>query len=179
MFKEARTLALAPDHQAALGENTKPDHSHLSQSLVQRGRVCLRVHGSSMLPWLRHGDIAILRKIPSASIRCGDVVLFRHDTRFFVHRIVSVAGVDEVSFVTKGDANPQTDGTLTHRDILGRVECLYRGRSRIVLNTPRSRALAFLIAQISRQTSVWFTLVRARSIAMRTARRLIRVLAIS
>ncbi len=149
----------------------------ISQHLSRRGRVWLRVQGSSMWPWVRPGDVAILRKVLPREICCGDIVLFARNSRFIVHRIVERCTRDGRNFlVTKGDANPHADGVIAMLEILGRVECIYRDRRRIEFHSREKRALGVLIARISSRTRFWAALVDARRVAIRPARRLLRTL---
>jgi signal peptidase I len=162
------------------GERRNGDAAKVAVALRWRGRVSLLVQGSSMLPWVRPGDIAILGKISPDDVRCGDIVLFRRDNRFFVHRIVERrTRVGRVVLVTKGDANPYPDGALAPSEILGHMERIYRGDRRIEFHSRRTRALSYLIAQVSRESGFWFVLVRAHRIATGTARRLLRTIRIS
>lgn len=156
------------------------DAQRIVSALQERGQVFLRVYGISMLPWVRPGDIAILRKVSPEDIRCGDIVLFRRDNRFFVHRKVERFTWSGQNFiVTKGDANPHADGVIAMSEILARVERIYRGGRRIEFDSPGKRALGALIARISCRTRFWAGLVDARSIAIRPARRLLRTLRFS
>jgi len=95
----------------AVGERRGSDVQLIADALRIRGRVLLRTYGSSMLPWMRPGDISRVRKTSVENVRCGDLVLFRRHDRLFVHRIVDervTLGVREVS--AKGDAHPESDG---------------------------------------------------------------------
>ncbi len=133
-----------------------------------------------MLPWVRPGDIAILRKVSPDEVQCGDIVLFRRDERFFVHRNVEWFTWGGRNFiVTKGDANPRADGVIAMSEILGRVERIYRGGRRIEFDSHRRRALGALIARVSCGTQFWTALVDAHRIAIRPARRLLRSLRFS
>lgn len=162
------------------GERLVTDTTRIGTSLQERSRICLRVQGSSMLPWVRPGDIAILRKVSPEEVRCGDIVLFRREERFFVHRNVEwFTWGGRNFFVTKGDANLHADGVIALPEILGRVERIYRGRRRIEFRSPKKRALGVLIARISSRTRFWAALVDAHRIAIRPARRLLRTLRFS
>ena len=157
------------------GERRATDATRIAKSLQERSRVCLRVQGCSMLPWVRPGDIAILRKVLPEEIRCGDIVLFRRENRIFVHRKVerfTWGGRDFI--VTKGDANPHADGVIAMPEILGRVERIYRAGRRIEFHSRERRTLNVLIARISSRTRFWAALVHAHRIAIHPARRLLR-----
>ena len=157
------------------GERRATDAKRIAESLQERSRVCLRVQGCSMLPWVRPGDIAILRKVSPEEIRCGDIVLFRRENRIFVHRKVERFTWGGRNFiVTKGDANPHADGVIAMPEILGRVERIYRAGRRIEFHSRERRTLNALIARISSRTRFWAALVDAHRIAIHPARRLLR-----
>src|ERR1700756_1673093 len=95
------------------GERRLDDVAQISRLLDQQGRVTLRVRGSSMLPWVRPDDIAVIRQAGIDEVRCGDVVLFKHESRLFVHRLVEKHGtLREARFLAKGDAHPGSDGIV-------------------------------------------------------------------
>src|SRR5437879_13141692 len=72
----------------AVGEPRRSDVQLIADALRIRGRVLLRTYGSSMLPWMRVGDISRVRRTRVESVRCGDLVVFRRHSRLFVHRTV-------------------------------------------------------------------------------------------
>src|SRR5260370_10208645 len=74
------------------GERREGDALRLADALKRHGRISLRVHGTSMQPWMRSKDIALIRQISIENVRCGDVVLFRRENHLFVHRIVERRG---------------------------------------------------------------------------------------
>jgi signal peptidase I len=164
----------------AVSERRGSDVQGIADALRIRGRVYLHVQGSSMLPWVRPGDIALLGKVSPEEIRCGDILLFRRENRILVHRKVERFTWDRRTFfVTKGDANPHADGVIVPSEILGRLERIYRGGRRIEFDSRESRALNVLIARVSSRTRFWSALVHAHRVAIRPARRLLRTLRFS
>jgi signal peptidase I len=98
------------------------------RTLRRRGRLALRVTGASMLPSVLPGEVVFVRQGGIAGARRGELVLFRRDGRLFVHRVV--ARGDGGALVTRGDANPASDGTVRPAEFLGRVvRQLRRGRA--------------------------------------------------
>ena len=143
------------------GERRKSDVQHITDSLLTRGRVLLKAYGSSMQPWVRPGDIAIVQKVTSENVRCGDLILFRRHNRLFIHRIVDervAFGVREVS--AKGDAHPESDGWLGTDELLGRVVFIFRGNRRIPLETSSRVVLGRVIAQLSLWNRFWYPAAR-------------------
>jgi signal peptidase I len=156
------------------GERRNGDAAIIAAVLERRGRVSLRVQGASMLPWVRPGDIANIRRVSADTIRCGDVVLFRRKSQLFVHRIIEKRGArGAAQFRAKGDAHPTCDGMVEQQELLGRVARIYRRGRRIDLDAPWQIALGLLISQLSLWSRFWYPLVRLAAIATRPARRLL------
>jgi SOS-response transcriptional repressor LexA len=162
------------------GERRASDASRIAEALKRRGRIALRVQGTSMLPWVRSQDIALIRQTPMENVRCGDVVLFRRENHLFVHRIVKKQGsVEAAQLLSKGDAHPTTDGILEEQELLGRVVRIYRNGRRIDLDAPGQLALGLFISQLSLHSRFWYPTARLVALAARPARRLLHALHIS
>lgn len=84
--------------------------------------------GRSMLPLIRDGEMLHVQRTNAAQLKVGDIVLFRHDSKFTAHRIIR-KWKDE--FVTRGDAGLEADGAIQGEAIVGKVvakECVQSGR---------------------------------------------------
>jgi signal peptidase I len=157
-----------------VGERRNGDAAEIAAALQRCGHISLRVQGTSMLPWVRPGDIARIGKVLTGAIRCGDVVLFRRENRLFVHRIIEKGGsLDAAEFRAKGDAHPTCDGVVEQQELLGRVVWLYRSGRRINLDAPCQIALGLLISQLSLRSRFWYPLARLAAIVTRPVRRLL------
>ncbi len=162
------------------GERRACDAARIAQALQSRGRLSLRVQGTSMLPWVRPGDIAMVRQISIENVRCGDIVMFRRENRLFVHRAVKKRGSpDGMELLSKGDAHPTLDGAVREQELLGRVVRIYRDCRRIDLDTPGQLALGLFISQLSLRSRFWYPLARFAAILTRPARRLMDALRVS
>lgn len=104
-----------------------------AQVLRQRGRLPLRVNGTSMLPSVLPGDVVFVRHGGADAARCGDLVLFQRGQRLYVHRVIGRQGA---ALLTQGDANPQPDDQVHASEFLGTVVRQWRGGSAF---TPRGR----------------------------------------
>lgn len=153
------------------GERRANDAGRIRVHLHRFGRVCIRVRGSSMLPWLRPGDVVVVRRGSPDMVRCGDVVLFVRGNHLFVHRLVEKRGCQDAAYLAKGDAHPTPDGFLAEKELLGRVVRIYRGGRRIDLDSPRQLALGLLLSQISARSSIWYPVARAIAHVVLPARR--------
>lgn len=156
------------------GERRLADVAQIAQVLEQQGRVMMRVRGSSMLPWIKAGDIALIRRADINCLRCGDVVLFKRESRLFVHRLVEKHGTrEEARFLAKGDAHPRPDGMVDRDLVLGRVARIYRNDKTIDLDSPLQLKLGLIISQLSRKSAYWYPIARATAVAVQSARRMI------
>jgi hypothetical protein len=91
-------------------------------------RVRMTVNGSSMLPFIRDGEVVELEPIHPLP-RMGDIVLLQcSEERYVLHRVVRMEG--DALFL-RGDAQRYCQGPFTQSDVLGRVTMIYRnGRAR-------------------------------------------------
>lgn len=162
------------------GERRSGDVSQIAESLVTRGRVSLCVHGASMLPWVRPGDIAMIRTANAETLRCGHIVLFRRSNSLFVHRIVNKKGpLEAAQIFVKGDAHPTSDGLMEQGELLGRVVWLYRKGRRIDLEARGQRALGLFLSRLSLYGWSWYPAVKFAAHVTRPARRAIQALRLS
>lgn len=71
---------------------------HIINRLLKLGKPFnLKIQGTSMHPYLRHGDSVIIL-CNEKNVRKGDLVLIDWYTKFIVHRLI-----DEEDMITKGD----------------------------------------------------------------------------
>ncbi len=63
----------------------------------------IAILSNSMNPTFKRGDIVIYKKVDN--ILPGDIIVFKYDNQFIVHRVVSI----NEYYVTKGDANNTVD----------------------------------------------------------------------
>ena len=105
-----------------------PEHAdRVARLVLNRGAACVRVFGSSMLPWICPGDVLVIRRADMRAISPGEVVLFAREGRLFIHRVVRrYAAETEAFLVTKGDAVAHTDGPVFQAEFLGRVALIHR-----------------------------------------------------
>ncbi|MBR6002754.1 MAG: S24/S26 family peptidase [Bacteroidales bacterium] len=117
---------------------------------LKEGRdATIPVKGFSMLPLIRgEKDLVILRAC--SEVREKDIVLFRCNGRYIMHRIISIKG-DDVEIMGDGVIGNRENVRLG--DICARAECiLRRGKKRI---NPYSRPMLLLF-------SLWYKLLPLR-----------------
>lgn len=73
--------------------------------------------GSSMSPFIKHGDTVEIR--PYRSLRLGDVAFLRNqEGQLVLHRVIKIT---EAGIVTRGDAAEGDDGFTPFGDVLGKA----------------------------------------------------------
>lgn len=76
------------------------------------------VTSSSMWPTLKEGDLIFIRGTRGTELKEGEIVVYRNEKGFTIHRIVKLQG-DRV--VTKGDANLREDNPVETSDVIGKT----------------------------------------------------------
>jgi Peptidase S24-like len=86
------------------GERRKADAERIADALKRRGRTAIHVRGTGMLPLVRPGDVALIRRDKLENMRAGDVVLMQRGDQLVAKRIgededsggAGILGLDEV-----------------------------------------------------------------------------------
>jgi len=90
--------------------------------------VRIRVTGQSMGPFLKGGEIVLIRQTSPNLLHQGDIILYTDQDEYpILHRIIrkrSISG-DRIHFQTKGDANIIPDQFIGPLQILGRIEQIF------------------------------------------------------
>jgi signal peptidase I len=119
----------------------------LGVDLLRRGeRLRIKTRGSSMTPFLRDGDTAIVSPVMSANVNVGDVICYEAPPgKLLVHRVIArVAN----GFLTKGDAlmvSERVDRTA----VLGTVIAIERDGRLQILDTRAARWRSRVIAALA------------------------------
>jgi hypothetical protein len=95
-------------NQSGSGERRKADASRIADALKRRGQIAMHVRGTTMLPLVRPGDMALIRRDKLENMRSGDVVLMQRGDHLIAKRI----GEDEDSAntVISGQAMMEAGG---------------------------------------------------------------------
>ena len=131
------------------------------RAALERGqRVRMTVSGSSMLPFIRDGDVVELEPMRSLPA-LGDMVLVQCPNPadcYVLHRVVRI---EDDGFFLCGDAQQHCQGPFTQSDVLGKVIVSYRnGRAR-ALDRGAWR-LAGLIWTRCKPLGLWLFLLAGR-----------------
>jgi signal peptidase len=80
------------------------------------------VNGVSMEPTVMSGDVVITREVAAESVEVGDIIRYRRDDVFILHRVVEIKkDSGEIQFITRGDANYTLDPPVKPQQLNGKV----------------------------------------------------------
>ena len=101
----------------------------------------LAIGSNSMAKEIEVGDVVIVRKTKQSeivNIKKGTILVYNHDKKIIVHRIVKVINNNgKINFITKGDNNNANDSwTVSEDDVIGttRFKIKYIGMPTVMLN---------------------------------------------
>ena len=86
------------------------------------------ITSGSMWPVLHTGDFTLIRAVPQEIIAVGDIVVWKNEKGFTIHRVVKL---DKDTLTTKGDANFTEDPPVRYQDVVGRVVMFFGKPTRI------------------------------------------------
>jgi hypothetical protein len=125
---------------------TAPLDDLAAQSLRRGVTLRLRAHGDSMLPFLRGGDLVVIRPAVAAEVRIGDVICYEPASGgLCLHRVIAR---EERGFVTRGDALAYVE-TVPDAWLLGVVRAVERHGRVIPTAQWRGRILAVIAPAIA------------------------------
>jgi signal peptidase I len=88
------------------------------KKLLRLKTLPLKSTGQSMLPILRPNDIVYFKKTPFLKIKVNDLIIFKKKNQLITHRVIYKT---KKYLITKGDNNPNCDGKIYPKQILGKV----------------------------------------------------------
>jgi hypothetical protein len=101
-------------NRAGSGERRKADAERIADELNKLGRTSVHVRGTSLLPLVRPGDVALIRRDKLENMRSGDVVLMQRGNHLIAKRIGEDgdggAGISGEELVDPGAESPETSG---------------------------------------------------------------------
>jgi signal peptidase len=123
------------------------EFASLSFELLERGAaVRFAAHGSSMWPFIRGGDVLVVRPVEVEALRVGDVVLYRTGGGgLMAHRMIrrAVRG-GQTGLLIRGDGSAGPGDWVRPEQVLGRVTTVERGERMRRLDRYPPRLLTLL-----------------------------------
>lgn len=103
-------------NRSGSGERRKADAERIAEELKKRGRTSVHVRGTSLLPLVRPGDVALIRRDKLENMRSGDVVLMQRGDHLIAKRI----GEDEDGAGAEISGEELLGAGAESRDVSGR-----------------------------------------------------------
>ena len=127
------------------GERRKADAERIADALNRRGRTAIHVRGTSMLPLVRPGDVALIRRDKLENMRSGDVVLMQRGDHLIAKRIGEDedggAGISGEELVGPGAERQNVSGRGQSQgerpELLGKIVRVRREKEKIELGLRR------------------------------------------
>lgn len=122
----------------------------LLDELLSHGcEVRFRATGDSMLPFVRDGDVLLVRE--ASRPKLGEVILAKATPdRLVAHRVIRIIDVNgQPAYLVKGDTLVKPDGVLTLPSIVGRIVGVDRSCKGLHRFTAADRFLGLLWSTIS------------------------------
>jgi signal peptidase I len=92
--------------------------NEIFKKLLRLKTLPLKSTGQSMLPILIPNDIVYFKKTPFLKIKVNDLIIFKKKNQLITHRVIYKT---KKYLITKGDNNPNCDGKIYPKQILGKV----------------------------------------------------------
>ncbi len=101
-----------------------PFFEEIEQLILAGNDVEVRCKGTSMTPFLRDGiDIVVLSPCDKKELKKGEIVLFRYNGKYLLHRIIKVK---ENELIIQGDGICKNNEKVSQKDVIGLVRTIVR-----------------------------------------------------
>ena len=137
-------------------KNSRSDNIFLKEvslSLLAEGKsLRIKPTGYSMFPAIRPGNIVIIAPVINQSnLTVGDIVVFKRDSDFVLHRLTDIRHQEGSAFyITRGDSSINEDKPITADKIISVVTSIEIKRSETIphrrkIHYHRNRAMVKII----------------------------------
>jgi phage repressor protein C with HTH and peptisase S24 domain len=131
-------------NRAGSGERRKADAERIADELKKRGRTSVHVRGTSLLPLVRPGDVALIRRDKLENMRSGDVVLMQRGDHLIAKRIGEDedGGGAETSCEMIGDDSQGVSEENAQQELLGKIVSVRRKKEKTEVGAKKNAAEA-------------------------------------
>lgn len=124
------------------GERRTEDAGRIASAIKKHGRISLRIYGTTMLPCVQPGDVALVSEATPESIREGDLVLLRRDNHLLVRRFAEVPRAqDSVNALAGAKSANSANEAIRPEEVLGRIIRLHRRGHLVDLDSPENSSI--------------------------------------
>ncbi|MDQ1411252.1 MAG: hypothetical protein QOJ41_2987 [Acidobacteriaceae bacterium] len=146
-------------NQSGSGERRKADAERIADELKRRGRTAVHVRGTNMLPLVRPGDVALIRRDRLENMRSGDVVLMQRGDHLIAKRIgededaaeARISGLGEEA-VGAGADDQSVSGAERRgerQELLGKIVRVRRNQEKVELS-PKNKSAEAAVSVVLR-----------------------------
>jgi hypothetical protein len=141
-------------NQPGSGERRKADAARIADELKRVGRTAVHVRGTSMLPLVRPGDVALIRRDKLENMRAGDVVLMQRGEHLIAKRIGEDVdgGGAEISverIVGVGADSQNVSRQKAEQELLGKIVRVRRKKEKMELS-PETKSTEGVVSVVVR-----------------------------
>jgi hypothetical protein len=136
-------------NQPGRGERRSADANRIADALKRRGRISMYVQGSGMLPLVRPGDVALIRRDKLENMRSGDVVLFQRGNHLLAKRIGEDDDLAADRELEMDGENYENSSSRAEQECLGQIVRLRRKAEEIDL-TSKETPISALVSKVLR-----------------------------
>src|SRR6202161_3915384 len=132
-------------NRSGSGERRKADAERIADELKKRGRTAIHVRGTSMLPLVRPGDVALIRRDKLENMRSGDVVLMQRGDHLIAKRIGededgSSAEISGEGVAGAGAGSQDVSGPNAEQELLGKIVRVRRKKEKTEVGAKKNAA---------------------------------------
>ena len=133
----------------------------LHSKTIAKGIYEFTYKGDSMAPMLSEGDILLAKKISPETLRLGDIIVYKNQNQFIVHRFIyrKVEEGNIFSIVAKADNLHECDKPFPSNSILGRAIIISKANKQLRINTKFWKFASFFIGVMALLEVMIFTTV--------------------
>lgn len=130
------------------------------ESLLDENRtLSFRMHGNSMYPTLKEGDLGQVDKCRPEDLKIGDIVVFKSQEKLVAHRLIEIFYLKTVKmFRTKGDKNVHNDLPFSADELVGKMISFQRKGRIHKINSDGMKIRQFISMHFSKMLIPFFDL---------------------
>ena len=127
--------------------------------IEEKGKIYLRLSGFSMFPFLKEGDVALIKKVEIHTLKLGDVIVFKQDQKMIAHRLMEInKNGAHYTLTTKGDTSKQNDPLFSEADYVGKIISFNRREKNITITTKFYKLYGKIMVKTSQLNTPFFVL---------------------
>lgn len=129
------------------------------QLMEEKGKIHLRLSGFSMYPFLKEGDVALIKKEDISTLKIGDVIVFKQEQKMIAHRLMEIKKIgNQYELITKGDTSKKNDPLFSEHSYVGKIISFHRNEKNVTITSNYFELIGRIIVKTSRLNTPVFVL---------------------